>query len=334
MRVVRKLAFVALAPYLILQSVNTLSNLKVSSLIVKLLNNSLNPIRKLNSKMFQAISSTQFYLYGRSHFTKTGYDAHKLLYDKDDTVIVEDTSLLTAEHDTENANKVFLITGANSGIGFELSSYLARRNCIVFMVCRNEERGKEAVDRVLKSCTNNGNKKVHLLLCDVGSESDVRKVVADFESSYKSAYGKSDARLDALVCNAGALCNAKTLSNDGTELTFASHLLYGSYLLGKLALPTLRRTEKSRLIFVSSGGMYNHKFPEWEIATHSTDAVKYDGQMAYVYAKRGQVLLAEQWSKLFPEVTIVSCHPGWCETPGVEKAYGKDASVLKPLVSI
>ena len=326
----RKLAFVFIA----LQSVNTLSNLKTSSIFIKIVNNSLNPINKFNKKVMQTVTSTQFYLYGRSHSTKTGYEAHKKLYDKDDKVIIEDTSNLTAEDDRENAEKVFIITGANSGIGYELSSYLARRNCIVYMVCRSAERGKEAVEKVLGACNNNGNKKVHLLLCDVGSEADVRKVVVDFENSYKSTYGKGEARLDALICNAGALSNAKTLNADGMELTFASHLLYGSYLLGKLVMPTLRRNNQSRLIFVSSGGMYNHKFPSWEIATHTTDAVKYDGNMAYVYAKRGQVLLAEQWAKAFPDVKVVSCHPGWSETPGVDKAYGKDADYLKPLVSI
>jgi len=82
--------------------------------------------------------------------------------------------------------------------------------------------------------------------------------------------------------------------------------------IGKLALPTLASTPGSRLIAVSSGGMYNSNFPPWDIASHSSSSGSaYDGQMAYCYAKRGQVLLCERWAKKFAgQVTIVSCHPG------------------------
>jgi dehydrogenase/reductase SDR family member 12 len=51
--------------------------------------------------------------------------------------------------------------------------------------------------------------------------------------------------------------------------------------------------------------MYNTKFPEWEDAT-STGTKKYDGQFAYSYAKRGQVLLCERWAALHPKVPCLS----------------------------
>ena len=52
-----------------------------------------------------------------------------------------------------------------------------------------------------------------------------------------------------------------------------------------------------------SGGMYNTKFPEWEDATASGSR-PYDGQFAYAYAKRGQVLLCERWAAAHPKVFI------------------------------
>jgi hypothetical protein len=55
--------------------------------------------------------------------------------------------------------------------------------------------------------------------------------------------------------------------------------------------------------------MYNGKFPSWETATNTGNS-KYDGQFAYVHAKRGQVLLCERWAEMFPRVKVVSCHPG------------------------
>ena len=53
----------------------------------------------------------------------------------------------------------------------------------------------------------------------------------------------------------------------GVETTFACHLLFGTYLLTKLALPTLKKTPDSRVVVVSSGGMYNTAFPDWDIMT-------------------------------------------------------------------
>jgi dehydrogenase/reductase SDR family protein 12 len=137
-------------------------------------------------------------------------------------------------------------------------------------------------------------------------------------------------RLDGLVCNAGALSNEKTYTSEGVEVTFAAHLLFGTYLLGSLAMETLEATPDSRLIMVSSGGMYNTKFPLWEDAT-STGNKPFDGQFAYAYAKRGQVLLAEQWALAHPKVKVVSSHPGWTATDGVDAAYGDKKSYLEPL---
>merc|ERR1712050_550161 len=78
---------------------------------------------------------------------------------------------------------------------------------------------------------------------------------------------------------------------------------------------------------------YNTAFPSWEVATSTTSdpTWKYDGQLAYAYAKRAQVLLCERWSKSHPEVKVVSCHPGWTSTPAVTEAYGDTKKYLEPM---
>eukprot|EP00401_Gymnodinium_catenatum_P065122 CAMPEP_0117532740 /NCGR_PEP_ID=MMETSP0784-20121206/39523_1 /TAXON_ID=39447 /ORGANISM="" /LENGTH=358 /DNA_ID=CAMNT_0005329141 /DNA_START=84 /DNA_END=1160 /DNA_ORIENTATION=+ len=88
-------------------------------------------------------------------------------------------------------------------------------------------------------------------------------------------------------------------------------------------MPSLNATPGSRLVVVSSGGMYNAAFPSWEIATSTSTNPKhtYDGNLAYAYAKRGQVLLCERWAMQHPGVKVVSCHPGWTSTPAVDSAY-------------
>lgn len=56
--------------------------------------------------------------------------------------------------------------------------------------------------------------------------------------------------------------------------------------------------------------------------------------MAYAYAKRGQILLCEHWALCHPTVKVVSCHPGWTQTEGVDAAFGSNKSKFEPLRSI
>jgi len=169
---------------------------------------------------------------------------------------------------------------------------------------------------------------------DTGELSQVRNAARELDSEPK---------IHCLVCNAGALYNDKRMTSEGNEATISSHLFGGSYLLTKLLLPKLQLplqtnnnnnngesdsdSNSSRVIYVSSGGMYNTKFPSWEEATNTAPNQKYDGVMAYAYAKRGQILLAEEFAKLHPSVKFVSCHPGWVDTVGVDEAFGSGKKV-------
>ncbi|KAJ1396270.1 hypothetical protein B484DRAFT_305773, partial [Ochromonadaceae sp. CCMP2298] len=257
-----------------------------------------------------------FYLYGRKHCTRTGWENARKQYPK----LGPDFLAQGRDSKIDLSKKVFMVTGANGGIGREITSFLAANNATVYMVCRSAERGLKARDEVAAEAKN---EKVHLLLGDCSLEKDVRR---------GEAGEGAKVRLDALVCNAGALSKTRSYTPEGVETTFAAHLLFGTYLLGNLAMPTLTHTD-GRLVVVSSGGMYNGKFPSWETATNTGNS-KYDGQFAYVHAKRGQVLLCERWAEMFPRVKVVSCHPGWVKTEGVADAYGADAQYLEPLRSL
>ncbi len=255
-----------------------------------------------------------WYTYGRSHFTSKGYEDHAKLYT--DTTFHDNVDL---------KDKTYMITGANSGLGKGITRYLAQKGAHIYMVCRSEERALAVRDEVIAE-TSNSNVKV--LVCDVGIESDVRQMWNAFISD------KSDQKLHGLLCNAGALLKEYTANSDNLETTFACHLAMGTYLLGSLAMPLLESTEDSRLVIMSSGGMYTRKVPSWEVLTYTCDesTEKYDGLKAYGYNKRAQVVLAEQWSKLYTNTKIVSVHPGWCETEGVSGAFtNEEVSYLKPL---
>mmetsp|Transcript_8409 Transcript_8409/g.25268 ORF Transcript_8409/g.25268 Transcript_8409/m.25268 type:complete len:332 (+) Transcript_8409:227-1222(+) len=255
-------------------------------------------------RISQMITSTQFYFYGRSRFTQTGWQKASKAYAED----LEAYDL---------TGKVYAVTGANSGVGRTTAEYLARRGARVFMVCRSAERAEKARAEMLEGVTGGS---LDVLVGDVSLASSVRDVAA--------ALRKETASLDGLVCNAGVLLNDKTLTPEGVETTFAAHLAFGCALLTRELLPLLRATPGSRVVYTSSGGMYNSKFPG---VAACVDPEAYDGQFAYVYAKRGQVLLAEHYAKAEPKVAFVSSHPGWVRTAAVEAAYGSSAKYLEPM---
>ena len=91
------------------------------------------------------IATTQFYLYGRRHCTANGWRRASAQYD----LGMLDTVDLTS--------KVFMVTGANSGIGRCLSDYLAARGASLYMVCRNEARAEVAMQEIRAA---SGNDKV------------------------------------------------------------------------------------------------------------------------------------------------------------------------------
>ena len=215
--------------------------------------------------------TTQFFLKGRRESTLTGYLRHCRSY----TEPVQSSAHVVGFNEdgdgVDMSNKVVVITGANSGIGFELATYAAGKKASVYMFCRSDSRGEAAREKIVKlTGASPGNVKV--VQCDVSSLSSVVGAVEEFK--------KNEGRLDCLVCNAGVLLNERTETADGHETTLATHLLFGSYALGKLLLPTID-AGSGRVIFVSSGGMYNTKFPSWPVAASTDPGSSYSGNMAY-----------------------------------------------------
>lgn len=216
---------------------------------------------------------------------------------------------------------------ANQGLGKELATYAAAKGATLYMLCRSAERG-EAARSEIAQLTNND--KIKVLLVDVGELGQVRNVAKELQ--------EAETKIDCLVCNAGVLLNDRQETSEGNEATFASHLLGGSYLLSQLLLPQLKAAasvnQQARVIFVTSGGMLVTKFPDWEtVASTGAQKEKYNGNFAYGYAKRGQVLLAERLAVDEPSIGWVTAHPGWAGTNAVDDAFGDNKKYLEPLRS-
>jgi NAD(P)-dependent dehydrogenase (short-subunit alcohol dehydrogenase family) len=125
-------------------------------------------------------------------------------------------------------------------------------------------------------------------------------------------------RLHALIHNAGALLPSLTRTADGIETTVATHLV-GPYLLTRLLLPQLEAALGSRVIVVTSGGMYTQPL---DVDHLQMTASTYRGSVAYARAKRAQVSLVSHLAPRLERrgVSLAAMHPGWALTPGMAAA--------------
>jgi NAD(P)-dependent dehydrogenase (short-subunit alcohol dehydrogenase family) len=110
------------------------------------------------------------------------------------------------------SGRVAVVTGANSGIGKATSRALAERGAEVFLLCRNEERGRAAL-RELREVT--GNRRLRLVTVDVAEPDSIRAAVKALAAD----------RVHVLVNNAAVLPAERHETSRGVELTFATNVL-------------------------------------------------------------------------------------------------------------
>jgi len=217
------------------------------------------------------------------------------------------------------AGQTVLVTGGTSGLGRAAAEGFARLDARVLVLARNPEKGERAV-REIAAAT--GNAHVELVLGDLGDLRSVRAAVADVTS-------RVDA-LNVLVNNAGVMAPERTLSKDGFELTFATNVL-GPFLLTELLAGLLEAGAPSRVVNVSSGGMYTARL---DLDDPQTERREYDPPAVYARTKRAEVVLTEEWARRFAARGIVvhAMHPGWADTPGVKTSLPRFHKLMRPLL--
>ncbi len=206
---------------------------------------------------------------------------------------------------TDLSGRTVLLTGATSGIGLAAAVGIAERGARVVAVGRDAERGEKAVAEIRHR---SGSGLVEFARLDVSDLVAVR--------AFAEAFAEAEPRLDALVHNAGALLPERQESAQGVEVTLAAHLL-GPYVLTRALHPLLAATPHSRIVFMSSGGMYAFGL---DLDRLELSPGGYDGKAAYARAKRAQVVLTGLLASEYAADGIVvhSMHPGWADTAGVE----------------
>ncbi|WP_058041204.1 oxidoreductase [Streptomyces roseifaciens] len=150
----------------------------------------------------------------------------------------------TAEQIPDQAGRVFVVTGANSGLGLATTRALARRGGHVILAVRDEEKGRRAVAGITAEQPGAGLEVRHLDLADLDS---VRAFAEKLHADHS--------RLDVLINNAGVMAPPRTLSAQGHELQFACNHL-GHFALTGLLLDLLAAGRDPRVVTVSS---VNHR---------------------------------------------------------------------------
>ena len=211
------------------------------------------------------------------------------------------------------------ITGATAGLGRASATALARLGARVVLLVRDGERG-EAARAGIESET--GSAAVAVVECDLASLESVRAAA--------ERVMHDEDRLDVLINNAGVLPASRERTADGIELTLATNVV-GPFLLTNLLVPALAGSAPSRIINVSSGGMYGQRI---RVDDLEMDREQFDGVTAYARTKRAQVILTEQWAqRLRPRgIAVHSMHPGWADTPGVQSSLPRFHRLTRPLL--
>lgn len=214
--------------------------------------------------------------------------------------------------------RVMLVTGANSGMGLATSVALAKQGIYVIMLCRNEARGRRALEEAVRR---SGSNRIGLMLCDLGSLRSIRACAAAVLSNYTA--------LDGLINNAGVISVRRQTTSDGFELNIGVNHL-GHFLLTNLLLEALQRAPQGRIINVSSGA---HKIGRIHFDDlHLTKG--YNAVTAYSQSKLANILFTNALASRLQgrKVTANSLHPGAVATNiGVDRGTGFGKRIMAML---
>jgi NAD(P)-dependent dehydrogenase (short-subunit alcohol dehydrogenase family) len=208
----------------------------------------------------------------------------------------------TAQDLPDLGGKTIVVTGGNSGIGFEAALEFARVNADLVLACRRPDSANEAIAAIRRQ---HRNARVEFIPLDLSSLASVRQFAETFRRSHPA--------LHVLCNNAGVMAIPFRRTADGFEMQFGTNHL-GHFALTGLLLEPLIASGGARVVTVSSGA-------------HRIGAIRFDDLnwergyrkwLAYGQSKLANLLfmfeLQRRVEKAGVPITSVACHPGYAST--------------------
>ncbi|HOY16877.1 MAG TPA: SDR family oxidoreductase [Haliscomenobacter sp.] len=197
-------------------------------------------------------------------------------------------------------NKICVVTGANSGLGFETAKALAAQGARVILLSRSADKGQEALDKIFAATQND---QLELMTVDLASQASIRETGQKILDKYPV--------IDTLVNNAGTWISKHSLTEDGVETMFAvNHLAY--VLMTHVLYPALRQAPDGRIVCVASDSHFQFKINYEDLNLNE----KYHGLRAYAQSKGANVMFVSELHKrkLEENISAYAIQPGLVKT--------------------
>jgi NAD(P)-dependent dehydrogenase (short-subunit alcohol dehydrogenase family) len=208
----------------------------------------------------------------------------------------------TAKNIAQQNNKTVIITGANSGIGFQMAKILALKGARVVMGCHNPERSFRAIKKILRKNNRADLEFIHL---DLASLDSIKMFAKEFR--------KNNDRLDILINNAGVMATPHRKTNDGFEYQFGINHLGHFALTGHL-IDYLMKTAGSRVVTVSSIAHFRGNMHFYDMEGESW----YSRMRGYRQSKLANLMFAYELQKRLRKsgsgTISIAAHPGIAST--------------------
>jgi NAD(P)-dependent dehydrogenase (short-subunit alcohol dehydrogenase family) len=199
--------------------------------------------------------------------------------------------------------RVAVVTGANTGIGFEAALVLARRGAQVVLACRSVERAREAAARIAAS--SEAAPTVEVLELDLGSLDSIRSAAGRLREKHP--------RIDLLINNAGVMDVPYGKTEDGFELHLGINH-FGHFAFTGLLMPQLTTVPGSRIVNISSVAHDRGRIDFDDLAYTR----EYTPSRAYARSKLANLLFTFELNRRLAAAsaptTALAAHPGLSRT--------------------
>lgn len=210
----------------------------------------------------------------------------------------------TFENIPDLQGKTIIVTGGNSGLGYESVKAFALKGATVILACRNLAKGEKAKNEILKA---NPSGEIQVMQLDLANLTSVEAFAKKFASEHK--------QLDVLLNNAGIMATPNIKTDDGFEAQLGTNHLGHFALTGHL-LPLLKGTPQSRVVNVSSLAHKGGKMDFNDLMFEKCR--KFKPMRAYGQSKLANLLFTYELQRFFEANNIdciaVAAHPGGSNT--------------------